>query len=348
MGRRPSGGRLPITWFVLVVTALCFHAKKSYYDVLGVKKDANEKDIKQAYRKQALKWHPDKNPDDREGAEKRFREVAEAYQVLSHADKRRNYDLGGDGSFAGFGGPGGGSGGSTFNFGNTQPSGGFKDPNDLFKEMFGNANPFADFSKFFEDITSTEERTGPSESQALSHLVDALSNFYTAVAQPAKASKQKIREVLQMPKWAGKEQKMLAELKKKYPGNTALAPLDKTFDDLEKARRPRGGGGGGGIFGDLGGIKLDLGGLGGFGGFGGGGGGPNVEIRTSFTTSSSNGRTVKQETKIAGGKRVTKTLETDRSGTTRATLEEQDSEGIKRQTGVKRAEQLSGRARDEV
>ncbi len=66
-------------------------AKRDYYEVLGVAKDANANDIKKAYRKLALKYHPDKNPGDKE-AEAKFKECAEAYEVLSNADKRSKYD----------------------------------------------------------------------------------------------------------------------------------------------------------------------------------------------------------------------------------------------------------------
>ena len=65
--------------------------KRDYYDVLGVKRDASEKDIRQAYRKLARKLHPDVNPDDK-AAETRFKEVSEAYEVLSDKEKRAKYD----------------------------------------------------------------------------------------------------------------------------------------------------------------------------------------------------------------------------------------------------------------
>ncbi len=66
-------------------------AKRDYYEVLGVSKTASEADIKRAYRRMAMKYHPDKNPDDKE-AEAKFKECAEAYEVLSDADKRKRYD----------------------------------------------------------------------------------------------------------------------------------------------------------------------------------------------------------------------------------------------------------------
>ena len=63
----------------------------NYYDVLGVNKTASEDDIKKAYRKKAMKYHPDRNPDDSE-AESKFKEVSEAYEVLSNKNTRQQYD----------------------------------------------------------------------------------------------------------------------------------------------------------------------------------------------------------------------------------------------------------------
>lgn len=74
---------------------------KDYYEVLGVVKDATEQDIKQAFRKLSLKYHPDRNPDDKI-AEEKFKEINEAYQTLGDADKRHMYDMGGQG-MPGFG-----------------------------------------------------------------------------------------------------------------------------------------------------------------------------------------------------------------------------------------------------
>ena len=81
--------------------------KRDYYEVLGVSKSANESEIKKAYRKLALKYHPDKNPDD-SSAEDKFKEAAEAYEVLSDSDKRAKYDRFGH---AGMGAGGFGGGG---------------------------------------------------------------------------------------------------------------------------------------------------------------------------------------------------------------------------------------------
>jgi molecular chaperone DnaJ len=85
-------------------------AKRDYYEILGVAKNASEDDIKKAYRKLAIKYHPDKNPDDKK-AEEKFKEAAEAYEILSNSEKRQRYNqfghAGVGGASAGHGGPGG-------------------------------------------------------------------------------------------------------------------------------------------------------------------------------------------------------------------------------------------------
>ncbi len=82
-------------------------AKRDYYEVLGVSKDAGKDEIKKAYRKKALKFHPDKNPDNSE-AEENFKEAAEAYEVLSNENKRSRYDQFGHAGMSGASGGGGG------------------------------------------------------------------------------------------------------------------------------------------------------------------------------------------------------------------------------------------------
>lgn len=114
--------------------------KTCYYEVLGVPKNASDADIKKAYRKLAIKWHPDKNPDNKKMAEEKFKEIAEAYSVLSNKDKRANYDR------FGFDTPQMGPGGSNFGdfegFGDFRGFGGFgqgfsfNDADDVFKNFF--------------------------------------------------------------------------------------------------------------------------------------------------------------------------------------------------------------------
>ncbi|MDB6079295.1 MAG: chaperone protein DnaJ, partial [Akkermansiaceae bacterium] len=101
-------------------------SKRDYYEVLGVARDASPDEVKKAYRKLAVKFHPDKNPGDHE-AEEKFKELGEAYEALSDADKRAAYDRYGHAAFSGPGGGGGFGGGSHV------------DPMDLFSQVFGGA-----------------------------------------------------------------------------------------------------------------------------------------------------------------------------------------------------------------
>ena len=102
-------------------------SKRDFYDVLGVSRDADDKTIKAAYRKLAMKNHPDRNPDD-EAAGERFREATEAYDVLKDGQKRAAYDRMGHAAFEANAGAGGGFGGGGFGGG-----GGFSD---IFDQMF--------------------------------------------------------------------------------------------------------------------------------------------------------------------------------------------------------------------
>ena len=104
-------------------------AKRDYYEVLGVARDAGEDDLKKAYRKLAMQWHPDRNQGNTE-AEAKFKELNEAYDVLKDAEKRAAYDRFGHAAFE-QGGPGGGGG---FGGGGPFGGGGFED---IFEEMFG-------------------------------------------------------------------------------------------------------------------------------------------------------------------------------------------------------------------
>lgn len=111
---------------------------EDYYQLLGVEKKASAEEIKKAYRKQAMKYHPDRNPGDKK-AEEMFKKVSHAYEVLSDAQKRATYDQFGSAAFEG-NAAGGGRGPGGF--------GGFHDPADIFRQFFGGGgggSPFADF-----------------------------------------------------------------------------------------------------------------------------------------------------------------------------------------------------------
>ena len=131
---------------------------KDYYQILGVSKSASPEEIKKAYRKLALQFHPDKNKT--KEADAKFKEVTKAYEVLSDAQKRQTYDQFGAAAFdssagsgpfgQGFGGQGGPFGGTqggqydpfTYTYTTGGAPGGFSDPFDIFEQFFGGASPF--------------------------------------------------------------------------------------------------------------------------------------------------------------------------------------------------------------
>ena len=109
--------------------------KRDYYEVLGVSKNATDAEIKSAYKKMAIKYHPDRNPGDKE-AEEKFKEAAEAYDVLRDPQKRQKYDQFG---FAGLGGQGGFGGGASMNM---------DDIFSMFGDIFGGRGGFGGFEGF--------------------------------------------------------------------------------------------------------------------------------------------------------------------------------------------------------
>lgn len=113
---------------------------KNYYDILELGKDANNAEIKKAYKKMAMKWHPDKNPENVEVAEKKFKEISEAYSVLSDSQKKEIYDKYGEDGLK--------NGDISEN--------NFTSPDEIFKMFFGRQGPFDD-NVFFEKRSSVKK-----------------------------------------------------------------------------------------------------------------------------------------------------------------------------------------------
>lgn len=152
---------------------------RDYYDILGVSKSATAAEIKSAYRKLALKWHPDRNKES--GAAEKFKEINEAYEVLGNSDKKAKYDQFGHAAFGGGTGfnPNGGASGNPFasyysTGGNINfedlfgGAGGFSDPFDIFSSFFGGSGfggqrrpqkPQYSLKVNFEDIIHGAEKT---------------------------------------------------------------------------------------------------------------------------------------------------------------------------------------------
>jgi len=142
---------------------------KDYYELLGVSRDASEADIKKAYRKLAVKYHPDKNPGDKE-AEEKFKEISHAYEVLSDPQKKAQYDQFGE---------------AAFQYGTGGAGGPFHDPFDVFSQVFGGG-----FEDIFGDMFGFgggRRRTGPRRGRDLEY--DLQIGFYEAV----KGTKKEIR-----------------------------------------------------------------------------------------------------------------------------------------------------------
>ena len=156
-------------------------AEKDYYGILGVSKDASDDDIKKAYRHLAKKWHPDMNPDNRQEAESKFKDINEAYEVLSNPQKKKMYDQFGtaDPQQAGFGGDSGYGpfGGNGYYRTYTSGSGDFGDDifGDIFSSFFGGGFGGRSSSK-------SSKKTGPIDGTDIKTSIDiTFEESYTGV-----------------------------------------------------------------------------------------------------------------------------------------------------------------------
>lgn len=141
-------------------------AATDYYSVLGVDRRADDEAIKRAYRSLARKWHPDKNPENKEEAEQKFREVSSAYEVLIDPEKRKVYDRYGEEGLKEHA-QGGGSGGA----------GGFSDPSDIFAQFFGGSFGFG-------GMQEEEEQSEPRGADVEVDVQCSLADLYNGRTAP--------------------------------------------------------------------------------------------------------------------------------------------------------------------
>ncbi|KAF7689276.1 hypothetical protein HF521_012629 [Silurus meridionalis] len=184
---------------------------KDYYNILGIQKGASEDEIKKAYRKQALKYHPDKNKSP--GAEDKFKEIAEAYDVLSDPKKKDIFDKFGEEGLKGSPGGGGSNGpGFTYSFQG--------DPHAMFTEFFGGRNPFEHlFGRGMggEDMDDDGEKQDPPVTHEL-HL--SLEEVLSGCTKKMKISRRRLNPDGQTTR---SEDKILAvEVKKGWKEGTKI------------------------------------------------------------------------------------------------------------------------------
>ena len=149
-------------------------AEEDFYKVLGVEKTASAQDIKKAYRKLALKYHPDRNPNNKQ-AEEKFRQVSEAYEVLSDPDKRAKYDQFGHDAFR-----------------QSMEGGTYRtnfDPFDVFREVFGGGGGV--FSDFFGGMGGAARQRDRSISRAIESARSAAPGLSSVILTETTSGKER-------------------------------------------------------------------------------------------------------------------------------------------------------------
>jgi curved DNA-binding protein CbpA len=159
---------------LVFLTACVQSLNRCYYEVLEVPKDASASDIKKAYRRLALRWHPDKSKEPE--AQERFREVAQAYEVLGDQERRRQYDSN--------------SMDTEFVFNNFH----FHDAGDVFKAFFGDDDPFTMFDKAFEDLErDLQNMFEAPEAEASGGFFSMFSGFFSSFSGSSKSKRTEIK-----------------------------------------------------------------------------------------------------------------------------------------------------------
>jgi DnaJ family protein B protein 4 len=208
-----------------------------YYGVLKVPKTATEDDLKKAYRKLAMKWHPDKNPNNKKEAEAKFKQISEAYEVLSDPQKRQIYDQAGEEGLKGGVPP---PGGASYGFGNGGTAHSFRfnprNAEDIFAEFFGNASPFGGMGSMGGMSGGRAGRGGPfgdgmfggfGGPESMFRTTDGAQGFRSfgdTPSQPRKAP--------------AVENKLLCSLEELYKGSTRKMKISRMIADASGKTMP--------------------------------------------------------------------------------------------------------------
>lgn len=199
-----------------------------YYNVLKVGRSATDDDLKKAYRKLAMKWHPDKNPNNKKEAEAKFKQISEAYEVLSDSQKRQIYDQYGEEGLKGQVPPPGAGGPSPFSNGGGGPNifSTFNPRNaeDVFAEFFGGSSPFGGMGGF----TSMGSRNSRFQDGTFGGFSGA-ENMFRSFGEGAPAGPRKAAPV---------ENKLPCTLEELYNGSTRKMKISRNIVDASGKSMP--------------------------------------------------------------------------------------------------------------